>query len=97
MILKVAKGSVPSSVAGYLASKIRAADATKRIVVQAVGEQAVEHAVNTMVLARRYLKIDQKTGASGGVQLDFVCTPSFATITTGEKTTSALQFLIIPA
>ncbi len=88
---------MPSSVAGYLASKIRQADVNKRIVVQAVGEQAVENAVNTLVLTRRYLKLDAKTGSTGGVILDFVATPSFATITLGEKSTSALQFLIIPA
>lgn len=90
MTLKVAKTSEPSKVAGYLSSKIRAASG-KKIAVQSVGGQAVENAVNTVVLSRRYLKIDSKTS---GVLLDFSFTPVFATITLGDKTTSALNFVI---
>lgn len=93
MTLKVAKTSIPSKTAGYLASKIRAAG-TKKIAVQSVGAEAVENAVNTLVLARRYLKLDGKTT---GVQSDFTVTPTFATIMLGDKTTSALQFFITMA
>lgn len=92
MTLKVAKNSVPSKVAGYLASKIRS-NFGKTIAMQSVGGEAAEHAVNTLVLARRYLKMDNKT-VGAGAALDFTFTPGFATIVLGDKTTSALQFFV---
>lgn len=92
MTLKVAKNSVPSKVAGYLASKIRS-NFGKTIAMQSVGGEAAEHAVNTLVLARRYLKMDNKT-VGAGAAMDFTFTPGFATIVLGDKSTSALQFFI---
>ncbi len=78
-------------VSNFLAPKIRASVVNKTFnTVLAVGEQAVEHAVNAMVLARRRLKTD----VDG--PLDFVCTPSLLMTTRtpiGEE--PALQFLII--
>jgi len=82
-ILKVTKTTVVAKVAGGIASKIRQGEV---IAMQGIGPDAVQHAIDSFVVARRFLKADSA--------LDITFTPQFITVPVGERTASALYFTI---
>ena len=83
-VIKVASGSRPAAVAGAIA---RVVHEQGWAAVRAIGAGAVNQAVKSIVLARRYLQQDG---------IDVGCVPSFVDVTIGGQEKTAVQFVIEP-
>jgi len=81
-LIKVSGTSRTSAVAGAIAGVIRD---YQRAEVQAIGAQAVNQAVKSLALARRYLQRDS---------IDIVIFPEFVEITIEEKIRTAIRFTV---
>ena len=81
-LIKVSGSSRTSAVAGAIAGVVRD---HQRAEVQAIGAQAVNQAVKSLALARRYLQRDN---------LEIVVTPEFVEISIEEKIRTAIRFTV---
>jgi stage V sporulation protein S len=81
-LIKVSGTSRTSAVAGAIAGVFRD---YQRAEVQAIGAQAVNQAVKSLALARRYLQRDS---------IDIVIIPEFVEITIEEKIRTAIRFTV---
>jgi stage V sporulation protein S len=81
-LIKVSGTSRTSAVAGAIAGVVRD---YQRAEVQAIGAQAVNQAVKSLALARRYLQRDS---------IDIVVIPEFVEITIDDKIRTAIRFTV---
>lgn len=80
-ILKVSSRSVPTSVAGAIASVIREGPSVE---VQAVGAGATNQAVKAVAIARGYL---------APIGVDLVCVPAFANVIIDGEDRTAIKLI----
>ena len=78
----VSKASNPKAVAGAIAAIIRKGD---NAVVSAIGAQAVNQAVKSIIVSRDYLTQDS---------IDIVCIPTFYKDETEEMTKTSVHFSV---
>jgi stage V sporulation protein S len=83
-IIKVAKDSRSTSVAGAIAGVVREHG---RAEVQAVGAGAVNQAVKAVIIARGYLTLDG---------IDVICIPVFTEVYIGDQERTAIRFVVEP-
>ncbi|GAB4431759.1 MAG: stage V sporulation protein S [Chloroflexi bacterium OHK40] len=84
VVLKVARSSRPSALAGAIAGVIREGAIAE---VQAIGAAAVNQAVKAIALASRYLEGD-------AIQIAFV--PLFADVAIGGEERTAIRLVVSP-
>lgn len=83
-ILKVSARSIPSSVAGAVASILRESN---RVEMQAIGAGAVNQATKAIAIARGFV-------APNGI--DLVAVPTFAEVDIDGQERTAIRFIIEP-
>lgn len=83
-IIKVARHSRSTSVAGAIAGVVREYG---RAEVQAIGAAAVNQAVKGVTIARGYLTLDG---------IDVICIPAFTEVYIGDEERTAIRLVIEP-
>jgi len=83
-VLKVAAKSNPNSVAGALAGVLREHETAE---LQAIGAGAVNQAVKSIAIARRYV-------APQGI--DLICIPAFTDLTIDGEERTAIKLIVEP-
>jgi len=83
-IIRVATTSRPAAVAGAIAASVRESNEAK---VQAIGPQAVNQAMKSIVVARGYLALDGLT---------VVVIPSYIEVAVDGGMRTAMRFLVEP-
>lgn len=81
-VLKVSSKSVPTSVAGAIASVIQKQNFVE---LQAVGAGATNQAIKSVAIARTYLS---------EFNIDLVCTPAFFNVTIDNEDRSAIKLIV---
>lgn len=81
-VLRVASGSVPSSIAGAIAGEVREFGSCE---LRAIGPAAVNQAVKAVAIARGYI-------APSGI--DLVIVPGFIDLEIGDEERTAIKFLV---
>lgn len=80
-VLKVSARSVPSSVAGAIASVVRDEGSVE---VQAVGAGAINQSVKAIAIARGYLT---------PINIELICIPTFANININGESRTAIKLI----
>ncbi|HID86601.1 MAG TPA: stage V sporulation protein S [Anaerolineae bacterium] len=83
-VIKVAKRSRTTAVAGAIAGTVRQA---RRADVQAIGAGAVNQAIKAVAIARGYLAEDG---------IDVICIPSFVEVIIGGQERTAVRLMVEP-
>lgn len=80
-VLKVSSRSIPSSVAGAIASVVRDEGSVE---VQAVGAGAINQSVKAIAIARGYLT---------PINIELVCIPTFASVSINGEDRTAIKLI----
>ncbi|SIS37416.1 stage V sporulation protein S [Salimicrobium flavidum] len=83
-VLKVSAKSIPKSVAGAVAMKVRETGTAE---IQAIGAGALNQAVKAVAIARGFV-------APSG--MDLICIPAFTDITINEDERTAIKLIVEP-